>query len=109
MPDEYKINIEPKLSDFDNFCMLKKIYAVTDKYVIGTLWERRKTKMFIVDRALKVCYLSDEIAPMDLNFVCGYCKKGIVSNLIETNEMYPDSVNNHLISEKAVLKIQSVN
>ncbi|WP_347023204.1 6-bladed beta-propeller [Bacteroides eggerthii] len=109
VPDEYKINIEPKLSDFDNFCMLKKIYAVTDKYVIGTLWEYRKTKMFIVDRALKVCYLSDEIAPMDLNFVCGYCKKGIVSNLIETNEMYPDSVNNHLISEKAVLKIQSVN
>ena len=38
-----------------------------------------------------------------------FCKKGIVSNLIETNEMYPDSVNNHLISEKAVLKIQSVN
>lgn len=24
VPDEYKINIEPKLSDFDNFCMLKK-------------------------------------------------------------------------------------
>lgn len=60
----------------------KKIYAVTDKYVIGTLWERRKTKMFIVDRALKVCYLSDEIAPMDLNFVCGYCKKGLFLTLL---------------------------
>lgn len=109
VPDENKVEIESNLRDFDNFYLLKKIYAVTDDYIVGTLWESQKTKMFIVDRISKTCYLSDEIAAMDLNFICGYSENGFISNLIEPNPMYPDSVNSHLQSEKAVLKIQSIN
>lgn len=108
VPDKVKMNIEHNLNDFDNYCMLKKIVAVTDEYIIGTLWEHRNTRMFIADMKKYIFYLGSTVNDMDRNFLCGFCKEGVISNIIEKSENYPDSVNNHLEIEGSVLKIQSI-
>lgn len=108
VPDKAKLDIESKLSDYDHYSLLKKITAVTDNYVIGTLWEHRKTKVFVADLKNEICYLSNAINDADRNSLCGYCSDGIVSNITEESEAYPDSVNAHLRDEGSVLLIRSV-
>ena len=108
VPNESKIDIESNLDDFDNYYIIKKIYAITNDHIMGTMWESRKTKMFVIDRNTNVCYLGDKVNDLDRGFLCGFCEKGFISNIVETNESYPDSVNNHLEMEGAVLKIQSL-
>nr|WP_302829590.1 6-bladed beta-propeller [uncultured Bacteroides sp.] len=106
--DDDKINIENKLLNYDKYTMLKNILTVTDKYIIGFLWEHRKTRMFILDYVLNICYLGKVISDYDRRIGCGFCRDGLISYMDSDNELYPDTVNAHLRNEGVVLKIQSV-
>lgn len=108
VPEADKIDIESKINNFDNYSMIRRILAVTDECIIGIMWEHRKKKIFIIDRNEDICYLGDEVKVLDSNFLCGFCDRGIISNIVETDESYPDSVNKHIESEKSVLRIQSI-
>lgn len=108
VPNESKIDIESNLNDFDDYCVIKKIYTVTDDYIVGTIWESRNTKMFVIDRNLKTLYIGGKVSDLDRNFICGVCEQGFINNIVEPDENYPDSVNKHLELEGAVLKIQSI-
>lgn len=108
VPNRGKIDIESKLNDFDDYYAIKKIYAVTNDLLVGTLWESRKTKMFVIDKNTKMCYIGNKVNDLDRDFLCGFCDQGFISNIVETNEIYPDSVNKHLQLEGSVLKIQSI-
>jgi hypothetical protein len=49
VPNEYKKDIEPKLIYFDDFCFLKKFSVVTDKFILGTLWIKKKLEtLFLI-------------------------------------------------------------
>lgn len=108
LPNEKKIDIESKLNDFDDYDVIKKIYATTNDHIVGVLWEKRKTKMFVIDRNTNICYMGNSVNDLDRNFLCGFCDQGFISNIVEANLTYPDSVNKHLEMEGAVLKIQSI-
>lgn len=109
VPNGIKTNIEANLRDFDDYCLLKKIVAVTEQYIVGLMWIHRETKMFIVDRNAEICYLSNVIEDIDRNYLCGFSEQGFISNIVEVDENYPDSVNKHLKSEGSVLRITSIN
>lgn len=109
VPDNIKTNIETNLKEFDDYCLLKKILAVTEQYIVGTMWLHRETKMFIVDRNAERCYLGNVIEDVDRNYLCGFSEQGFISNIVEVDENYPDSVNEHLKSEGSVLRITSIN
>ena len=64
--------------------------------------------MFILDYQTNVCYLGDEILPMDNRFGCGYSEGKLVSYIDEPNEEYPDSVNNHVQTEYLALQIHFI-
>lgn len=107
--DKDKVDIESKLSNYDNYCLLKQILGVTDKYIIGFLWQHRKTRMFILDYISNICYLDDPIDDLDKTKGCGFCNLGIISYIDSANKLYPDSVNMHVNHEGSVLKIQPLN
>lgn len=109
VPDNIKTNIEANLREFDDYCLLKKILAVTEQYIVGTMWLHRETKMFMVDRIAEKCYLGNTIEEVDRNYLCGFCELGLISNIVDIDEIYPDSVNEHLESEGAVIRITSIN
>lgn len=109
VPDKSKKDIEANLMDFDDYCLLSKIYQATDHYIIGTLWDHRKTKMFVLDRMSNICHLGAPVEKTDGHFLCGVCDQGFISQLIEPDESYPDSVNCHLEKEGTVLRITSMN
>lgn len=73
------------------------------------MWLHRETKMFIVDRNAEKCYLGNVIEDIDRNYLCGFSEQGFISNIVEVDENYPDSVNEHLKSEGSVIRITSVN
>lgn len=106
--DADKTDIERKLPNYDKYIMLKKILAVTDKYIIGFLWEHRKTRMFMFDYVSSICYLGKEFSDYDRRPGCGFYEDGIISYMDSENELCPDTVNAHLRNEGFVLKIQSV-
>lgn len=109
VPDNDKLGVESKISNFDDYCLIKKILGVTNDYIIGSIWKQRETKIFIIDRKSGICYLSGKINDLDRNFMCGFSDPFIVSNLdFENDTLYPDSVNAHLRSENNVLKIQKL-
>lgn len=109
VPDKDKVDIERNLQNYDNYIMLRKILAVTDKYIVGFIWEYRKKKMFVFDYMQNVCYIGDVISDYDRQIGCGFCAEGIISYMDSESELYPDSVNEHLRNEGVALKIQSVN
>lgn len=107
VPDVAKIDVESKINDFDDYCLIKKNSGVTNKYIIGSVWKQRETNMFVIDRKTNICYLSDKINDLDKNFMCAFNDPFIVSSIDSENDiLYPDSVNKHLQSENVVLKIQ---
>lgn len=109
VPDKDKVDIERNLRNYDNYIMLRKILAVTDKYIVGFVWEHRQKKMFVFDYIQNVCYMGDVISDYDYRIGCGFCAEGIISYMDSESELYPDSVNEHLRNEGVALKIQSVN
>ena len=60
VPDEAKKEIESKLRDYEEYDLLKNYVAVTDNYIIGTLWKSRKTVPFVYDRRTNTSYLCAE-------------------------------------------------
>lgn len=108
VPVSAKVDIERQLDDYDHYVMIQKILGVTRCYVIGILWEHRRTRFFILDYQTNVCYLGDEILPMDNRFGCGYSEGKLVSYIDEPNEEYPDSVNNHVQTEYLALQIHFI-
>lgn len=108
VPEEDKVDIERKLANFDNYTMLRKILSVTDRYIIGFIWEHRQTKMFIVDYESKSCYFGDILSDMDRRLGCGLSDEAIISYIDSESEIYPDSVNDHVKMGNFVLQIQSI-
>lgn len=41
VPDEDKVNIERKLESYDGYCLIRKILAVTDRSIVGFIWQHR--------------------------------------------------------------------
>lgn len=109
VPDRDKVEIESKLQNFDHYCLIRKILTVTDKYIIGFIWQHRETKPFVIDYDSEKCYLGDVVSDIDRRMWCGYSKGNIISYIDSENEALPDSVNRFIRQEGIVLKIEKLN
>ena len=108
VPVSAKTNIERQLADYDQYVMLKKILAITDRYIIGFLWEHRQTKMFVLDYQSNVCYKGDQISDLDCRLGCGFYENGLISYIDSESSEYPDSVNEHVRNEHIALQIRYI-
>ena len=109
VPNQDKIDIETKLKNYDNYCLIRKILAVTDKYIIGFIWQHRQTKPFVIDYRLKKCYMGEAISDIDRRVGCGYSNGTIISYIDSENEELPDSVNQFVRNDGFVLKFSKLN
>ena len=109
VPNRDKVEIESKLRNFDYYCLIRKILAVTDKYIIGFIWQHRQTKPFVIDYNSKKCYLGDMVPDIDRRVWCGYSEGNLVSYIDSENEELPDSVNQFIRQEGIALKIDKLN
>ncbi|MGN0058832.1 MAG: 6-bladed beta-propeller [Phocaeicola plebeius] len=108
VPDKDKVDIETKLKNYDHYSLIRKVMAVTDAHIIGFLWQHRQKKLFVIDRLLGTCYLSDAVADTDRRLGCGYSRGAVFSYLDEESEELPDSVNAFIRDEGMVLAVQPV-
>jgi hypothetical protein len=110
VPDECRKNIESNLEKFEHYCCLKNFAVVNNKYMLGTLWNDTKTKIFIVDKNNKTVYLSKkEIADADNSNFSGYCNNQMISYIypgkyddIQTTD-FPADIKKHVEDENFVL------
>lgn len=89
--------------------MIRKILSVTDTYIIGFIWEHRQSKLFVIDYISKICYVGEPFSDFVRRQGCGFCNEGLISYVDTENEIYPDSVNEHVKKENWVLQIQPLN
>ncbi|MCF0258177.1 6-bladed beta-propeller [Bacteroides heparinolyticus] len=109
VPNEDKTNVESKLQNYDDYILIRKILSVTNQYIIGFIWQHRKTKLFVIDRICKKCYLSDVIADIDRRVGCGYSNGNLISYIDSESKELPDSVNQFVKKDEGfVLKILQV-
>jgi hypothetical protein len=98
------------LEKFEQYCCLKNFVVVNDKYILGTLWDGAKTKIFIIDKNNKNLYLSKkEIADADNSNFSSYCNNQIISYIypgkyedIQVMD-FPADVKKHVEDENFVL------
>ena len=106
VPKEARTDIQAHWDDYERYVLLKKVLAVTDRYLIGLFWERKKDRLFVLDYQENICYMDEQTDREETGFACGFSGGGLVSALTIEDEAYPDSVNNHIREERMVLEIR---
>lgn len=112
VPDEKKIDIERNLNEYDNYCLLKNVSVVTNNIIIGTIWDRRQTKIYIYDKINSKIYMSDPFFDYETTQFTGYSSNYFISYLDpnDTNDQdIPLYVKKHLEEENFALCIQKLN
>jgi hypothetical protein len=115
VPNEYKKDVEKNLKKLEYYCCLKNFVVINAKYILGTLWDRTKTKTFLVDRNSQKLYMSDEVASSDISNIAGYCNNQIISYIypgkyddIQAMD-FPEDVKKHVEDENFVLCLYTLN
>jgi hypothetical protein len=110
VPNECRKDIEGNLKRFEHYCCLKNFVVVNDKYILGTLWDGAKTKIFIIDKNEQKLYLSKkEIPDADKSDLSSYQNNQIISYIypgkyddIQATDL-PEDVKKHIEDENFVL------
>lgn len=80
IPFEWRKDIESHMDEIkEKHQCLKNQTIITDKYIIGTLWDRTETKPFLVNREEHTVYLYGDIAESDISDICDFRNNSIVS------------------------------
>ncbi|MDR1341463.1 MAG: 6-bladed beta-propeller [Prevotellaceae bacterium] len=114
VPDKYKKDIKSNLDKFEQYCCLKNFVAISEKYILGTLLDKTKTRNFIIDKNAKSLYLSREFPENDESYLTGYCDNRIISYIypnkyedIQATDL-PEDVKKHIEDENFVLCISAL-
>src|SRR5690606_35801015 len=80
IPYDWRKDIESNLNKIsEKYKSLKNHTIITQKYIIGTLWDKTETKPFLVDRKENVIYLTEAIAESDVSDIVDFINNSIVS------------------------------
>lgn len=91
-PDERKKDIERHLAEFDNYTLLRNFTVVTPQFLMGYVWEGRKNKVFLLDRASREIYVSRTLEDSDHTLLTGFCGSTMISCIHpDAYEEDPDS------------------
>jgi hypothetical protein len=103
LPDIYKKDIEANLKEMERYCYLLNFAAITDRYILGTLSDRGRTKAYVADRNSRKLYtieMPDKLSDMSLyadNRFITYLYPGKYENL--ESENLPPEVKKHIEDE----------
>lgn len=86
VPDSDKKDVMNNLKKYDSYCVLKGFTAITDKYMLGTLWYGRETRPFLINRKDGEIYLGPVIEDDDLGVLTHYSGKTVITYLSPEEE-----------------------
>lgn len=115
VPNKYKMDIEKNLHKYEKYCCLKNFTVVTEKYIIGTLWEKLETKVFIVDRGNEFVYKLKTSADSDKSGFVGYYEGNIISYIYpgKYDDIYkedlPEDIKEYINDDNIVICISDLN
>lgn len=95
--NEKKKNIEKYIREFNNYSLLKNFPVIYSDIIIGTLWEHRNSKVFLLDTKENILYKSKKFDDSDNSFYAGFCDSTIISFIHP--DYYEESFDYHLLSE----------
>lgn len=112
VPDEDKKDIQANYSKFSNYRLLTNFAIVTDNYIIGTLRDRGKSRIFTIDKNKREVYLADTILRSTLGKLAEFNDNMITSYIhpteVESFSYLPADVSDHLKNGQFVVEIQKV-
>lgn len=79
VPNEKKKDIEKYLKDFDSYSLLKDFTVIYSDIVLGTFWEHRKNKVFLLDTQKQILYKSKEWEGSYNSIYTGFCDSTLIS------------------------------
>lgn len=80
IPLAWRKDVESHINEIQGkYQCLKNHTIITDKYIIGTLWDRTETKPFMVNREEHKIYLYGAVAESDMSDICDFRDNSIVS------------------------------
>lgn len=79
VPNEKKKDIEKYLKDFDSYSLLKDFTVIYSDIVLGTFWEHRKNKVFLLDTQKQILYKSKEWEGAYNSIYTGFCDSTLIS------------------------------
>jgi hypothetical protein len=115
VPDEDKIDIQKKLSEYRNYRLLKNFTAFTPKYIVGMLLDKYESRMFVIDRSEKTVYFnhtrsginSGDLMDFDGQNVVSFSRPADVDNP-ELIKDLPQDVIDHLKNDEYVVQIRKL-
>lgn len=114
-PDELKKDIERHLAEFDNYTLLRDFTVVTPRFLMGFLWESRKRKLFILDKASGEINVSPAVEDSDNTLLTGFCGSTMISYMDPDNygespeaDLLPADITEHLRKGDFVLCLRKV-
>lgn len=114
VPNEDKKKIEENLPKFKNYRLLKDFTIISDKYILGTLWDQYKSRTFIVDRSKKELFLGKPYSARESCNFADFDGRSIISYLYPgksdiSEQVLPSDILDHLKGDKYVICIQDLN
>lgn len=106
VPEEDKLDVEKNFQKFDSYRCLVEFTVVGEKYAVGLLFDKRKNKMYVLDRFSNTLYLSHEKFPyrfidMDGNTIITAISPGDYADVFD----FPKEVMESLNQDKFVLAL----
>lgn len=109
IPFEWRKDVEHYMDKIEEkYQSLKNHTIITDKYIIGTLWDRTETKPFLMDRVQKKAYIGEAVAESDVSDFLDFANNSIVSLLSTAKDDMldvPEDIQAHVLQENFALMI----
>ena len=112
---QQKKNIEKYIRDFDNYTLLKDFPIVYGDLIMGTLWEHRNSKIFLLDTKQNKMFKSGKITDSNNTFYTGFSDSILISFIdpdfyrdhIDFSLLKPEIIE-HLEKEEFVLTFRKI-
>lgn len=113
--NQQKKNIEKYIRDFDNYTLLKDFPIVYGDLIMGTLWEHRNSKIFLLDTKQNKMFKSGKITDSNNTFYTGFSDSILISFIdpdfyrdhIDFSLLKPEIIE-HLEKEEFVLAFRKI-
>lgn len=107
VPKEMKKDVDKYYETaFKSYTMLRHIFYVSKRYIVGELLIHKENKTFIIDRKNNTIYLSSDTYKSQDEPAIGVTNGALIYFIDFENKMLPDSINNHLRNNGAALKLK---
>jgi hypothetical protein len=102
-------DIERNLDEFKNYTCIQHLGVVTDRYILGTVWEKHDERMFIIDRNSGILYKGEKVQDFERSRLLDFYDNTIVSYIdlqtyedIDSTDL-PKDLKQHVKEDNIVL------